>query len=91
MTISIINLSNGNLNNAVVQTSNLFSYFSSTDSRVDLNARTINLGAVPTGTTTYNIQLQATQVGQVDDTLSLVYSGLQTSITQPISIHITGK
>jgi len=89
MTISIVNPSSQILQNAVIQGSTLFSYFTSTDSRV--YGGTINLGQLPTGTSVFNLQLQATKIGQVDDTLSLTYQNIQSPITQQISIHITGK
>ncbi|MGE5533462.1 MAG: hypothetical protein ACM3UN_03855 [Bacillota bacterium] len=91
MTLSIINPSTNTLQNAAIQTRTLFSFFTTTDSRVNTNAGTINLGSLPPGTTAFTIQLQATSVGQVDDSLSLVYQGLQNQITQQISIRITGK
>jgi hypothetical protein len=91
MTMSIINPSSATLRNAVIQTNTLFSFFSTTDSRVNVNAGTISLGDLPSGTTVITIQLQALKVGQLDDTLSLVYQSIQNPVIEQISIRIIGK
>jgi hypothetical protein len=89
MTISIVNPSSHSLQNAVIQGSVLFTYFTSTDSRIF--GGTISLGQLPPGTSVYSLQLQATKIGQVDDTLSLTYQNIQSPITQQISLRIIGK
>jgi outer membrane biosynthesis protein TonB len=89
MTISIVNPSSHTLQNAVIQGSSLFNYFTSTDSRV--YGGTISLGQLQPGTSVFNLQLQPTKIGQVDDTLTLTYQNIQSPITQQISIRITGK
>jgi hypothetical protein len=92
LTFTVINPSDINYKNAVIQTNSLFQSFTVISSTDTINANIIDVGDLPSGTTTVTLQLKApNHPGTFTDTATLIYQGIQNQITQQITITVRGR
>ena len=91
MTFTITNPTEYSAHDAIIQTNVLFQEFEVVSSTHEIIGNVIEIGDVQSGTTISSLELRApSKPRQIDDTITLTYQEVNETISQQISISVTG-